>query len=921
VLILAILGGGLFVLLGSLWLVSRSGMIANRFKPQVEAELSKALNRAVTVDRVEGGIFDRVILRDVRISARPRRPQSVDITIERVVVQYSLWDILVRKKPLADSLHQIEFIQPLLEYERGPDGKSWRGPDFTDIPLLSGGGGSGGPVPALKLALVGGEVRIRDRQKTASIRNLRGLLNLKDPSAARLYLSGRTDGRRLQNLKISGLLDLNAHTYRLGCQATRFNLHPLEKFAGLDFAEIQSGQADIHLNVGSRPQQRPGDLIPGASVEGKLVLYDLAVKTNVSESPLQNLYGVVRLQDRRLSLANLQMIFGKTNWSARGAVEDLRDPVLNIRVQSEHMQLADLVESFPRFSQLKARGAGHAAFLIKGPAADPTVTANFVLANCKLSRLDIQKFEIISNYHGGVLRLLLARGQFARGSVDGRGSLWFPDQGKAQVQFQGTAHDLALEDVGSLFGVPDVRGNVTGTLSLRGPMDQPVVSGRVQSPRILAAGINLPQVAGQLEASGQSITADFQADWGMLKPAIFKLRAARSAQGWRIAPFSLGEGERELLRAEGDWGTRDAKDNLAIRVRARQLPIPLIPQLPAELAHLNGILNFDGQVEGNLKNPKVSGTFNSPAILSYASRRIDARGEFRLENKAVDVKNLWLAGKRMRFQGIIQPGKSGTLAGSLALSRMPCQDLAALANVASQERPAGEVDGRVTFAGSLDHPEVEGALNLAALDWSGVAADQGRIKFSSNGKRFWLKQLELLQPKGKFNASLEADLGNDHGVFQMLAWAETFTVRDRVCTGNLRISGSRSSAPRVKADASEAESREQVLAGKVLLDGLELSRNKLPALEGQVRHPGGGFREQRPGGVQAAGGHETGLEGETDRDRGGQPPRPPGAPGGAAGGREPQPLWRRAPAIHARAEAGRGVGLPELQGHAGAGAL
>lgn len=823
---LAFLFGGAFALVSGLWIVSSSGVVGNRFKPQLESELSKALSRQVTIERIEGGLFDRVVLRNVCISSRQTYPESLDITIKRVVVQYSLWDILVRKRPLAESLHQIQLIHPLILFERTPEGK-WRSPDLVSWPVNNRTAGPAAPgpgIPPIRISLISGEVRLSDGEHETSIKKVKGLLNLKDPSASRLYLSGRTDKWRRQNVKISGVLDLSQGTFRLGVNATRVQLQPLMWVANLsDFFGIPSGQADIRLKIKSRSPM-PKDLFPGVGIQGKLVLYDLTVKTKLLNEPLQNVFGVASLEDRNLTLKNMQAILGKTTWSAEGKINNLQAPRLDIRVRSQDLELADLVEPFPNFQQLQTSGAGQAAILIKGKVPDLIVTGNFSMPKGKIGRLKIRKFEIISRYRAGILRLLLARGVFARGWVEGRGRIVFPSQGDqpASLDFSGEAKDLALEDIADLFGVEQVRGRVGGSLTLKGPVNEPVLEASFRAPRMRAAGAEFKNLQGKLLYSAREIELRMNTDWGPLKNARLNFRAREETGGWNLRDLTLYQGRRVLLNARGVWAGQPG-GSLQGRITTRNLPIQTLPFLPKALDHLNGILNFSGDVGGTWEEPLLEGKFSTKRLVRRGRTRIDAQGVIRLSRQGVRWQDVNLDNRRIHLSGALAFGKSPVISSDIRFKSVPLAHLLLLGGVEKPEAGRGRIRGGITLSGDGQLLTSKGDVRVQGLDWRGLKALTGILKFSTSGRRVWIKELELVQPGGKFNAVLETELNKSLGPFQVLAWMEDFTIGGRQWTGDFKVKGN------YRSDGPEAN-----YSARLSLENFGVDGRTLPSARGKL---------------------------------------------------------------------------------------
>ncbi|MBN1595365.1 translocation/assembly module TamB domain-containing protein [candidate division FCPU426 bacterium] len=817
--------GVAFIIVGGFWLASSSGVVANRYKPQLEQELSKALQRHVSVGHLEGGIFDRVVLRDILLSTRTQVPESLDITIRRVVVQYSLWDILVRKRSLADSIHSIQLIHPLIQFERTPAGK-WRTPHlvFGFPPALTAGPAAPAAVPPIRFSLVGGEIRFTDGLHTASIRRLKGLLNLKDPAAARLYLSGRTDDNRRQNVRMSGILDVPGNSFRLHMKASRMALSPFGRVAHLsEYFEFTGGQADLELSLATRPPTDQ-DLIPGVGVKGKLILYDLSLKTHWLRESLQNIFGVVFLQDRDITLKSMQAILGKTAWTARGKIQNIQTPAINIRVESDELELSDLIGFFPRLAQLHASGTGKAAILIKGQAPDLAVTANFNMSTGSIGKMEIRRVEVITRYHARELRLLLARGIIAQGWLEGRGHILLPEneQEPAIVAFRGDARNVSVEDITGLLGLEGMKGRLGGLLTISGSMRHPSLYAELTAPQVSVSKTILRNIKGRLAYNDESLQLYFNTDWGPLQNAQVNMEIKKRERGWWLKQFSMTRGQRQLLQASGDWNVGQP-EALRGKIQAQELPIQTIPLLPSELRHLNGTVNFTGEVTGTWRDPHLNGRFNTPALILKKGKNLDARGELHVSLQAIRFSNIGIDRSRLAFNGQLGFGKQSHIAGDIVFNGMPVKHIAFLGGWEPPKKTDGTIRGSIKLSGGFKQLKSSGDIHLDRFEYGNIHASSGSLDFSTNGWRVWIKEMELVQPQGKFNAVLETELGKNAGPFQILVWMKTFAIGKRFWTGDLKVKGS-----------YEDVKKQQKYTADLSLDNLEVDGQVLPAAHGEV---------------------------------------------------------------------------------------
>lgn len=829
------------LVIGGFWAVSSSGVIANRFKPTLERELTKALHRPVTVGRLEGGVFDRVVVRDVRIGAPAADAEALDITIERVVVRYSLWDILVRKAPLADSLREIQLIKPLIRFEKDAAG-TWRGPNLLSWPAPD----SRTPkFPALKITLVAGELRFTDPEHRASLHNVKGQFNLKNPADARLYLSGRTDDRRAQNVKASGEFDLIGGAFHVAVSAGHLRLRPFERVAQPSpFLEILDGKAGLEIQLTSRgdsPSNRmreprrasrsggrkTDELIPGVDLQGKIVLEDVSLKTSLLAEPLRGVYGVTLISNDRLQIKSMQATWGSTNWKAAGVVSRLQQPVVDVKVSNDHIRLEDLAAAVPKFKQLQSEGEASALIALRGQAPEVKATATLRMAEGRIGNVHIRDFESISRFSGKELRLLLARGHVARGWIEGKGAVVFAEDSKTspQVTLTGEAKGLALEEIASLFGVKMLNGAVDGTIAVVGPADRLAVCGTVSSERIAAAGMEFKRVQGSLELNPGGMTVTARADWGTLPAVLIRGALDRRGANWILRQVRLYQNGTELVRAGGEADTGPS-GALRVQIHARRLPVRSLPYLPPALHHLNGNVNLDGFLGGTMRQMCFVGRFQSPDLLRLPARTMDAGGDVMLNGKQLILRSFAADHGSIQAQGALAWRSAPAVRAEIAWRQASLDGVAALLGApVEQTLPQGSLSGQASLFGPLRQMRSRGNIELRRLSWRGIEADSGKIDFNSDSGRFRVRKMELRQAQGYLEAELEANLertGADNP-FQMRGTLKNFGFNGRAWDGSLKLDGNHIAG----SDGDRTQMR-------LSLDRLKVGDRRLPAVLGQM---------------------------------------------------------------------------------------
>ncbi|MDI6638008.1 MAG: translocation/assembly module TamB domain-containing protein [Bacillota bacterium] len=92
----------------------------------IQSALEEGLGRKVTVGAITSAGLDSLILADVVVPAGPGEGAGAPVLeVSQVVVNYSLLDIIFRRKPVAESITSVALVKPVARAGRAPDGRIW----------------------------------------------------------------------------------------------------------------------------------------------------------------------------------------------------------------------------------------------------------------------------------------------------------------------------------------------------------------------------------------------------------------------------------------------------------------------------------------------------------------------------------------------------------------------------------------------------------------------------------------------------------------------------------------------------------------------------------------------------------------------------------------------------------------------------
>lgn len=204
------------------FILAKTGVFVKQFKNIIQAELSKALNREVTIESIEGGVFDSITLNNVRIASNKEIKDGMLIVIEKVTINYSFKDIIFNKKEIIDSLKSIHIKKPSIFVEDDKDG-SWNIQKFlesinTDKQMASN--------LKTKIYIVKGLVGFKDNKKkfNSSIRDIFGDISFDDNNNLLVNLKAKGFKSKKFNLFVAANVNLTDKKYSITLKGNSFQL-------------------------------------------------------------------------------------------------------------------------------------------------------------------------------------------------------------------------------------------------------------------------------------------------------------------------------------------------------------------------------------------------------------------------------------------------------------------------------------------------------------------------------------------------------------------------------------------------------------------------------------------------------------------------------------------------------------------------
>ncbi|MEI7905301.1 MAG: hypothetical protein WCI43_07805, partial [Candidatus Firestonebacteria bacterium] len=384
----------LFLILAVL---AKTGVLVSQFKNLVQAELSKTLNREVTIKSIEGGIFNSITLNKVTIAAKKEIKDGTIIVIDQVTVNYSLKDVIFNRKQVLDTIKNIEIRRPSLLLDSGQDG-SWNIIEF--LKSLDTAGKE--PLPFKgRVFVYKGSVMVEDKVKkfNSSLRDIYGELDFSaDGGRLTVDLECKTFKSRRTNLFVKGSVGLKDGTPDISVSGSNINLphyaNYLKAYApGLEDGVFKDGKADILAKFAEKFTAE------AVVKEGSLSF------AGITED-LKDFSCDIKYEDDTVRLSKLSAFLKNASVSGRASIEKLSsDPYLNASLFAYRLKLADL-DSVTALKPLKLSGmASSISAEIKGRPGSFSLTARGLFADISVAGVPVDKADLAVSMEGGLLKI------------------------------------------------------------------------------------------------------------------------------------------------------------------------------------------------------------------------------------------------------------------------------------------------------------------------------------------------------------------------------------------------------------------------------------------------------------------------------------------------------------------------------------
>ena len=831
--------------------VDHTGLLAGRFRAQIEGQLSALSGRPVRIAAVSGGLFGSLTLRQVSL-AQALSPSAMGagagfgLRVDKVVVHFSPWQLLRDSQHPQQALRSVDLVGPALDLPLRPAAAgaaapespsvalSWRRIPWSEIPVL----------PTAELHVSGGSLRVfepGDTLPSAAPRPLltgfSGKMQVDPQGRASLAFSATSPGSPRDNLRLEASLDRRSRMGRLRlefrgialAEAMRMLLPDEQRFT------ISDGRAEGWVQSVTAPEA-PGQLVRGMRLEALLKVEGGQMAVGPHQSLLRSVQGSVHLNESHVRLEGLDLVFGGSHWGLSGSL-DLdprgaeRMPLMDLRGSCPDLALAQLGKDLGLPESLGLKGGLQAGLRARGPWDQVQAELKLTGQSAGIAGFEVVDPVILLSYGAGSLSLqsLAAKVDGGELRASGRVDLRGASQGRtptAQLMAELVHYPLGAYLARQSF--QGVSGTVGGSLDMHGPVTALLAAFHLNCQR-LALGSEMVEHASLEGRLGPgSMDGELSGSWRRVRQPTFRFSLRRDGQGWVAKELRLEQNGSLVAWASGRLSP---SPDLGL-----EMPNASLGDLPLEgtpCAGWRGALSGKGRLQGTWDKPQLGLSLRGHGLVTGHGHALELKGQGRLDGKAWQVESLDLG------DGQVSLNASGDLGSGYwqAQADLDGAELPMLADLAPGLPPArsGQLSGSLQASRDKDGLSAALGLSASAVAWGGFAASELALDASDRLGRISLKSLRASQEGGgALSGDAELEWDKPDGALSAALSAKDWDWQGHTLSAQASMQGRRG-----LAGASHwwlpAPQDPDSLQAKVALTGLSWDRRALGDASAQAR--------------------------------------------------------------------------------------
>ncbi|MDZ7392588.1 MAG: translocation/assembly module TamB domain-containing protein [candidate division KSB1 bacterium] len=762
-----------------------------------------ALGQGFTLGSVEVG-FGTLHLRDVRLQRA-----AYSVQIDDVRLGFSLVRLLLKGKESAQLGGDALLINPRVSFlrQRLPLNQSEDRVGTSQGPApLSGGSG---PFTLLRrVTVTGGELVLVDTAASpvTLVREVEGVLAAEGRSQASLHLTGKPFTSRGGSVELRGLIDLDGLRLRQGELALR----------GWDLSKLPLSDHGIPLTDGKL--QGSCSVWPDSATGSALRLAcDLQLtdaKVTLGERTLVMEEGTVQLRGstEELVVEARGRLPNQAELSLNGTVAELVHPRVQLTLAGRNLDLAELAPFAFGGGKSRLRGFFTGEVAVRGGLDSLRGEGWVASPRMWFDKMEVRQAKAEFAYSDSVVRIRALRASAVGNAWQGSGSLTLTRNGptiRASLKAKG---DVAQE-LRRLLGVHISSCRDSATAEMGGTLTAPWVQAGF-ALTLGDSGARAVQVRGNLSYATGRLEVDAVGDDDL------------HVRGWTQARQVFAEGRNLHVLVASLWPKlvpETVRRHVEFDMALQGTPDSLQTRMEGRWRDANDLVHPLVLLTGELQGLREQRTWRN-ALRLFPDRVDETPGQLEVvfRKRGVEISKLTLGSSVGAWLKLDR----GKLQGDVRVRGARIEKL----TFVPDSLVRGELNGEVAFAGSLQAPQVKGAVAFSDAYFHGEGPFAGALSFRTEGSALRVEELAVKDGerevvRGEFSLDASGRVSrlsvSGQGIDLNRAFAAFSGLRDVVRgEANLQVKAEGAS------DGLDVSAEVQVLKGKVFgvgIDTLHLS--------------------------------------------------------------------------------------------------
>lgn len=557
---------------------------------------------------------------------------------------------------------------------------------------------------------------------------INGFINSARFELATLQAEGRFFSRVNKNIRVNARLNLlRGHLHQLALEFDQVQLpevpaiflpEKLKFFGGIAKGSLEFGNHDpvwhgrLQVTDGAASWQNPPCTLEQIALEAELIDRDLVIRQSVQQ-------------------------FAESPVTVSGVIHNLFSPEFDLFVETNPVNLKDLLPLFVHNNFVTVTGPAQLAFSIQGTPENLRVQGELKSDNFQIDRVSRNHLKIPFSYANGTLVFGQVHGKIQQNPLKASGKIDL-NSNPALIDFQISASGTLLPLLAGLNTSGLKQGDFTLAVTVGGNLQQPEMWGEFDALLLTLKDQPIRLRNFIKYQSNQFTVRSSSTDWEQLRldgqileffeKPVFKIKIENIQTLLRVLYPHYPAFLRELATHITLQGNLKQCDIFAEIERKNQSKLLIFL---SSLIRRDSTDHFAGQVIFNPESPlRLRSNFQlsrTPARWEVQSFKID---EF------IDAR------------AVIQAGKNDApIAAEIKIKDAPLANLSAIGFPSWGHRIHGWLWGEIKLDGSLQNPHINGFLAMNQGIFNKVGTYDSELSFNFDNNVFFLREFLIRQDK------------------------------------------------------------------------------------------------------------------------------------------------------------------------------